>query len=836
MNPSRPLASACSLAFFFLCSSLFCLHGQSLIWEEQFNEASLNPARWTVEVDSTSDGWRLGEVAALSSSFFRIPANGRFIATNDDACGPDCKKNPDRLRSLAIELPNQATELSIRYFFQSHQHRGALERAELVIWSEERTTIIPLLNSGSDWRTQVISLSAFQGQSITIELLYFDGSGWNLGLALDAIAIRTIPALAAQITEIEINQTPPILTPTRIGYKVKNSGTDTIQSIRAFWRCENCPDTTLKVDHWVEASLAPQETKTFFHAIPFIGQLAQTYQLSFGIDSLNGLTPSMALNPQWRLNVQVVQFSEPRKHLLAYSTSASCGLCPDFMKELPQVSRNFPRLLPLGIHVGDSLSLINNSTFISRLGLEPLPAARLNLSRTWNRQLNIPELIDSLEHSGQNATAQLSLAQLDRKLVDTMSFSANVLVRALSQVPARHSLHMQVYIREDSIQRTGMGYDQLNFDGSFLRRFRHRWVSRYSFSENVYGLPLSETPIILDSNYVFSINVQLPADANLNRCVMLPVLYQFDSTTNKWSVLQADAFPISSNLRKPTLRLTRFGTLGCTSDSVSAWLQATTNLAIDNPQYTWFRNKDTLQLIGPRIAIKVDSLVKYKVHLTGTIAGRAVELRDSLTISPFINIDFSSSGRRFPVDSTVAVVEVPVRFEALVFPPGEYAYLWEFGDSLTDTLANPLHIYRQRGIYNVSLTVRDTCNQVMQYTKKGWVEIGSISVSRPITQNQSSKQLEVFPNPASDYIRLRWRASNADYSNNNPVNRPDLHIDKVACWNANGQQVNLPVLSGENPSNQDLGVYDVSHLANGLYLLVIDVDGVRLSYKIMIER
>lgn len=42
---------------------------------------------------------------------------------------------------------------------------------------------------------------------------------------------------------------------------------------------------------------------------------------------------------------------------------------------------------------------------------------------------------------------------------------------------------------------------------------------------------------------------------------------------------------------------------------------------------------------------------------------------------------------------------------------GPYAYNWSFGDGNTSNLASPTHTYNRSGLYNVSVTVKDTMNQ-----------------------------------------------------------------------------------------------------------------------------
>lgn len=62
----------------------------------------------------------------------------------------------------------------------------------------------------------------------------------------------------------------------------------------------------------------------------------------------------------------------------------------------------------------------------------------------------------------------------------------------------------------------------------------------------------------------------------------------------------------------------------------------------------------------------------------------------------------------FGIDSTWGCETLSVQFEDLTTPAGTVTtYLWDFGDGNTSTLANPLHMYQDAGVYDVSLTITD---------------------------------------------------------------------------------------------------------------------------------
>lgn len=77
---------------------------------------------------------------------------------------------------------------------------------------------------------------------------------------------------------------------------------------------------------------------------------------------------------------------------------------------------------------------------------------------------------------------------------------------------------------------------------------------------------------------------------------------------------------------------------------------------------------------------------------------------------------------------------------------GTVTYLWNFGDSNTDTQANPSHTYAANGTYIVSLTVTNECGSE---TITDTVVINFVGVL-----NNLGLDLNVYPNPAQDQVAV----------------------------------------------------------------------------------
>lgn len=81
------------------------------------------------------------------------------------------------------------------------------------------------------------------------------------------------------------------------------------------------------------------------------------------------------------------------------------------------------------------------------------------------------------------------------------------------------------------------------------------------------------------------------------------------------------------------------------------------------------------------------------------------------------------------------------------------SYLWNFGDGNTSVLENPVHEYSSNGVFTVTLFVTNSCGTVSYNTT---VTITSINISEI-----SAESIEIFPNPADDFINIKINQSGA---------------------------------------------------------------------------
>lgn len=83
---------------------------------------------------------------------------------------------------------------------------------------------------------------------------------------------------------------------------------------------------------------------------------------------------------------------------------------------------------------------------------------------------------------------------------------------------------------------------------------------------------------------------------------------------------------------------------------------------------------------------------------------------------------------RFDVKERSGCVPIRVKFEDNSVAWSDMTYLWNFGDGITSTEANPKHVYPKPGIYDVSLLVstNEVCVASVNTLKIGYIKVNEI--------------------------------------------------------------------------------------------------------------
>ncbi len=134
-------------------------------------------------------------------------------------------------------------------------------------------------------------------------------------------------------------------------------------------------------------------------------------------------------------------------------------------------------------------------------------------------------------------------------------------------------------------------------------------------------------------------------------------------------------------------------------------------------------------------------------------------------------------------------------------------YLWDFGDGATSTDANPQHQYADSGSYQVQLFATDGCDSAQITQTITFAPVG--------IDDFSNFTLQMFPNPASNYIQIKGIGSSSTALN---------------IYSYNGQKI----VSQAYPQS---GLVDVATLPAGIYMVeMVGLDGSVARGKFLLER
>ncbi len=150
-----------------------------------------------------------------------------------------------------------------------------------------------------------------------------------------------------------------------------------------------------------------------------------------------------------------------------------------------------------------------------------------------------------------------------------------------------------------------------------------------------------------------------------------------------------------------------------------------------------------------------------------------------------------------------AANEVITFTDATINTPTSWA--WTFGDGGTSTLQNPVHTYTIGGPYQVCLAASSSCatNNSCQVITVGITGLDELEL----------ELVNVSPNPASDFIRIHTAFDG---------------LMSVKMYDIAGQ------LIAEDKVAKDQEI-NVSHLAKGSYVVLIDLDGFVVTRRLFLD-
>ena len=163
----------------------------------------------------------------------------------------------------------------------------------------------------------------------------------------------------------------------------------------------------------------------------------------------------------------------------------------------------------------------------------------------------------------------------------------------------------------------------------------------------------------------------------------------------------------------------------------------------------------------------------------------------------------------FLAPSGAVLVGSSVQFQDLNASTSQWA--WDFGDGNFSNQKNPSHSFQQPGNYRVRMTVAEGNCTVTQE------QLVLVRRAVRVEEEMNALGLVVSPNPASEFVEIRWEV------------KPGLN-SKIELFNALGQRVFSNSFSGN-----DMRI-SVSHLPKGVYILCVKHGDRLSSHKVIVSR
>lgn len=206
---------------------------------------------------------------------------------------------------------------------------------------------------------------------------------------------------------------------------------------------------------------------------------------------------------------------------------------------------------------------------------------------------------------------------------------------------------------------------------------------------------------------------------------------------------------------------------------------------------------------GKSVSHTYSQLGKYTVKLYVEKDGVA----DSLIKPDFVSIN-SSPEALFMLEpsTTVGLMKRLFVNESVHHADSFAAYKWEVNEVPVSTNQHLIYEFTAQGVYQVRLTVTNNHGCSDDYTKDIRVKDNDVFPVGVDDQTKRITNVKVYPNPASRILYIE---------------NGDSKLEKYTLFDISGKQIS----SGKE--NQ----IDVSELANGTYVIKLDMDTLTMFYK-----
>lgn len=141
------------------------------------------------------------------------------------------------------------------------------------------------------------------------------------------------------------------------------------------------------------------------------------------------------------------------------------------------------------------------------------------------------------------------------------------------------------------------------------------------------------------------------------------------------------------------------------------------------------------------------------------------------------------------------------------------SYMWNFGDGNTANTKDATHAYGTNGTFNVTLTIKNVCGDSL-------VLSDSVSVTKIGLEDFINAGIKVYPNPSNGQFNLSFENSDAQLIDVTVTDLVGKTIVKKQFSNTVGSFTETINMNG---------------IADGVYILRVNVDGKLLTQKLIVE-
>ena len=409
---------------------------------------------WTIE-----DQWQVGDLTELWGLYGGNINNTEVLGFDDYQAGQN-HIGGGRAISPTIDLTAASGPLflEINVKFRNVDQFGIDEQFKLFISTDNGGTWVEFIEFQElDWEKMIYDFDQFAGESVLLAFDYTDGSGYNIGAAVDDIAIsdELVFTLGRDYTltvdggaifnECAQNIDYPI---TGV---VLNNGLDEITSFDI--EVVNGSEVN---SYSFESNIASNDI--FRYTIPeFIntGTAPSTYTVS--ISNVNGeVSPDNNIDDNsWDINFEPIQLINNKGVLVEEGTGMWCGQCVRGTVYIEEMSKRFGKnFAGVAVHNSDPLENSEYNDALIDLGILGYPTVVLFRDELLDPDAILQPIIDELTTS--------AIAGIDVGAVEANGdLTASVLV-TFNEVVNDADYNVSVIITEDNLSFNNDNWNQSN--------------------------------------------------------------------------------------------------------------------------------------------------------------------------------------------------------------------------------------------------------------------------------------------------------------------------------------------------------------------------------------